>query len=233
MTRSRTLLPLAFVTAASLASSAGSQPGVEVASYVVDHESSYLLAVVGVAGVLSSFAEEHAVLATAGSAEICLADDDLSGARVTFSVPTRSLRIDTQRARDLAGLKSATPDEDTRRELQQKMVSDRFLAVDRYDTLAFASRSVSISGGGDLWIEGDLTLRGRTNRVAFPVQLERLDDDALYLRGGVTVKQTDFGMEPESIAGVVKVADAVDVRFEILARPDEGDCATRALAQSP
>ncbi len=218
----RLSLPFALMTALLLAPAADSQ-GTTASSYVVDHERSYLLAVVGVAGVLSSLAHEHAVLATDGSAEICFKPDDMERSSVTFRVPTASLRIDTRRARDLAGLETDWPDADTRRELQAKMLSDRFLAEDRYDTLAFASRSVSMTGG-DLWIEGDLTLRGRTNRVAFPVQLERLDDDALYLRGGMTVKQTDFGMEPESIAGVVKVADAVDVRFEILARPGDDDC---------
>lgn len=213
------LLSMALLAALCLAPGVWSQP-----SYTVDHDRSYLLAVVGVAGVLSQLAHEHAVLATDGSAEICYSPEDMSRSSVRFSVPTTSLRIDTRRARGLAGLDTGWPDRSTREELQDKMLSERFLAADRYDTMAFASRSVSASNDGELWIEGDLSIRGRSNRVAFPVQLQRLDDGALYLRGGVTVKQTDFGMEPESIAGVVRVADAVDVRFEILARPGDGGC---------
>lgn len=197
------------------AGSAGTQE-----PYRVDHERSYLLAVVGVAGVLSNLAHEHAVLATDGDAEICFAPDDVRRSHVRFSVPTESLRIDTPRARELAGLDPSWPDDDTRADLQRKMLSERFLAADRHDTLAFESRKVSGSAD-ELWLEGDLTLRGRTNRVAFPVQVTR-GEDGLHLRGGMTVKQTDFGMEPESIAGVVKVADAVEVRFEILARPEDG-----------
>lgn len=213
----RLSLPLAL--AATLLSSHGAS---SQAGFSVDHERSYLLAVVGVAGVLSNLAEEHAVLATDGDAEICFASDDVERSRVRFSVPTGALRIDTPRARELAGLDPSWPDEDTRAELQQKMLSERFLAADRYDTLAFTSHRVSGSSD-ELWLEGDLTIRGRTNRVAFPVEVRRLED-GLHLSGGMTVKQTDFGMEPESIAGVVKVADAVEVRFEILARPDDNGC---------
>lgn len=211
-------LPVALVATLLVAPGASAQTG-----YHVDHERSYLLAVVGVAGVLSNLAHEHAVLATDGDAQICFAPDDVERSHVRFSVPTEGLRIDTPRARSLAGLDPSWPDDDTRRELQQKMLSERFLAAARHDRLAFTSRKVSGSAD-ELWLEGDLTIRGRTNRVSFPVEVRRIDD-GLYLRGGMTVRQTDFGMEPESIAGVVKVADAVEVRFEILARPgDDGGC---------
>lgn len=210
-------LPLALLATLMLATSAGSQT-----SYRVDHDRSYILAVVGVAGVLSSLAHEHAVLATDGDAEICFAPEDSDRSRVRFSVPTESLRIDTPRAREIAGLDPSWPSDDTREELQEKMLSDRFLAADRFDTMSFTSRKVS-GDDDELWLEGDFTLRGKTKRVAFPVQVTR-GEDGLHLRGGLTVKQTDFGMEPESIAGVVKVADAVEVRFEILARPGGEDC---------
>lgn len=192
-------------------------------SYVVDHDRSYLIAVVGAAGILSNLAKEHAVLATDGSAEICYAPGEPQSS-VRFTVPTSSLRIDTRRARGLANLDTSWPDAATRQKLQGKMLSDRFLAADRYESLSFQSTNVQASDDGDLWLEGDLTIRGRTNRVSFPVQLQRLEGDALFLRGGLTVKQTDYGMEPESIAGVVRVADAVEVRFEILARPGDGGC---------
>lgn len=210
-------LVVALAVALLTARSAGSQT-----SYHVEHERSYLLAVVGVAGVLSSLAHEHAVLATEGDAEICFSPEDVERSHVRFTVPTDSLRIDTPRARELAGLDPSWPNDKTRADLQEKMLSERFLAAERYDTMSFTSRKVSGSAD-ELWLEGDFTLRGRTNRVAFPVQVTR-GDDGLHLRGGLTVKQTDFGMEPESIAGVVKVADAVEVRFEILARPDGEGC---------
>ena len=39
------------------------------------------------------------------------------------------------------------------------------------------------------------------------------------MRGGFEIEQRDFGMEPVSIGGVVKVADEVGIAFEVFAAP--------------
>jgi hypothetical protein len=39
------------------------------------------------------------------------------------------------------------------------------------------------------------------------------------MRGGFEIEQRDFGVEPVSIGGVVKVADGVDIAFEVFAAP--------------
>ena len=48
--------------------------------------------------------------------------------------------------------------------------------------------------------------------------------DNLNVRGTLTVRQSDFGTKPESIAGVVKVSDPVDIRFKLVALPTEDSC---------
>jgi hypothetical protein len=39
------------------------------------------------------------------------------------------------------------------------------------------------------------------------------------MRCGFEIEQRDFGVEPVSIGGVVKVADGVDIAFEVFAAP--------------
>ncbi|HKI83639.1 MAG TPA: hypothetical protein VKA63_04815, partial [Candidatus Krumholzibacteria bacterium] len=51
------------------------------------------------------------------------------------------------------------------------------------------------------------------------VHVEYTDDGTLLLIGTVRIRQRDFGIEPESKAGLVKVANEVDLQFALLASP--------------
>lgn len=191
-------------------------------SYVVDHNGSHLVAVVGSAGILSIFGHPHAVIATDGEASICYAAPHAAATSVSFSVPTRSLLIDTPRALRIAKLGPLPPGVD-RRELQEAMLSERFLWAERHPRLSFESTRVQQVNADTLWLEGRFSMRGITRPVAFPVRVQA-NGESMRLSGEITVRQTDFGMKPESIAGVVRVADAVDVRFLILARGEGEGC---------
>lgn len=62
-----------------------------------------------------------------------------------------------------------------------------------------------------------LTLHGRTRQLAVPATL-RLGPQMLSASGSFRVQQTDFGIEPFSVlAGALRVADRLDVTFEIRA----------------
>jgi polyisoprenoid-binding protein YceI len=78
--------------------------------------------------------------------------------------------------------------------------------------IAFRSTRVEPGpGGGRLRVEGDLTLAGRTEPIAF--DLEAGDDGSLRARAVVT--QTAWGMKPYSaLLGALKVADDVEVALE-------------------
>ncbi|MFZ9886190.1 MAG: YceI family protein [Myxococcota bacterium] len=187
------------------------------ARYHVDHERSYVLAVVALAGVLRAVTDEHAVIATDGEASVCYDHRSPRSSKLQFRIPVRSLRIDTRQARRLARLDEHGPAEPVRQELQRSMLSPRFLDATRHEDLWFSSTDVD--GSGDqLWISGSLTLRGITRQVSFPLDVTERDGQRLFLRGGLLVNQSDFGMEPKDLAGLVRIADAVSIRFEILAQ---------------
>jgi polyisoprenoid-binding protein YceI len=196
----------------------GDGDGGEEMSYRIDTRDSWVVAVTETAGALGFLGHRHSVLVTDWTAEIDWRPKEPGTSRATVTVPARSLRIDTTRGRELAGLDEG-PSADDVVELQEKMLSAENLAAAQHPELRFEVTGVERSGTGDLEVEGRLTVRGQARTVRFPVKVEPgRAGDTTYFSGGFTVNQTDFGIEPESIAGVVKVADPVEIRFRIAVR---------------
>ena len=86
-------------------------------SYVVDHERSSLFLVTHRAGLLSFFGHKHAIVPGEWRAELCLAEPIPRSAHGKVVIQSRSLAIDTDSARALAGLGSG-PDADDVLEIQ-------------------------------------------------------------------------------------------------------------------
>lgn len=183
----------------------------------VDPGESWVVAVTEKAGALGFLGHRHAVLVTEWDAEVDWRPDEPSASRASVTVPARSLRIDTPRGRELAGIGDGPGAGDVA-ELQEKMLSAENLAAARHPELRFRVTGVEGRGGGGLEIAGELTVRGQTRAVRFPVAVAPAGAGATEFTGSFAVDQTGFGIEPESIAGVVKVADPVEIRFRIVLR---------------
>jgi len=78
-------------------------------------------------------------------------------------------------------------------------------------TTSPTSRRRSTREDGILHLEGDLTIVGTTNPIAFDL----LVGDDGSVRGRAVVKQSDWGMKQYSILfGALKVADEVEVAID-------------------
>lgn len=102
-----------------------------------------------------------------------------------------------------------------------KVLHENVLASDRFPTIKFRSVSVTnIQKSGDsrsFTLNGDLTLRGVTRRVAFPVKVT-INGNQLRATGEETIKQSDFGITPYSGGfGAIKIGDQLTVSFSIVA----------------
>lgn len=183
----------------------------------LDPEGSWVVAVTDRAGMLGFLGHRHAVLVTEWTAEVDWRPDEPAASRATVTVPARGLRIDTARSLELAGLRGG-PDGKTVAELQEKLLSPRNLAAEEHPELGWRLTRVEGRRGGDLRVEGELTLRGESRAVRFPVKVEEGRGGAAVFSGRFTVRQSDFGITPESVAGVVKVADPVEIRFRVVLR---------------
>ncbi len=60
--------------------------------------------------------------------------------------------------------------------------------------------------------------------LAVPVAFTQLDTGSFRFSGTFTARQTNYGIKPESVAGVVKVKDKVSIRFEIHAQVAANPC---------
>ena len=183
----------------------------------VDPEASWVVAVTDKGGAFGFLGHQHAILVTDWRAEIDWRPDAPADSHARFAVPAASLRIDTERGRQLAGLGEG-PDAGTVHELQTKMLDAEHLAAERHAEIVFEVTGVERGEEGRFTVEGQLTLRGTARKLRFPVEVSR-QEGGVRFTGEVTVKQTDFGIQPESVAGVVKVADPVSIRFQVTTRP--------------
>jgi len=224
------VLGLAAMALAGLAVR-GAVAAAEAPAYSIDPDGSWVVAVTEKAGALGFLGHRHAVLVTDWTPDVDWQPGAPASSRATFTVPTASLRIDTARGRELAGLDEG-PDADDVATLQEKMLSADNPAAEAHPELRLEITGVEPRSAGKLRVAGRLTIRGHTEPVQIPVTMETAGEGAVRFTGAFTVKQTDYGIEPESIAGVVKVADPVEIRFQVVLRP-AGPQRSRSTSSAP
>jgi polyisoprenoid-binding protein YceI len=191
--------------------------------YDVDAAQSHIFLVTHRSGLFSFLGHEHAVLATEQSAELCLSADAPSQSALRISIPTRSLVIDSDSARALARL-GGGPNAEQRAEITRKMMDERRLHADVHPTLSFQTVSVQRIRTDSLQVQGRLRIRGVERDVRFPARLTRTDANAVRLQAKLRFKLSDFGVLAETVAGVVKVANDVDLYVDLRARPTPQEC---------
>ena len=114
---------------------------------------------------------------------------------------------------------------DTRNEQRDTHLrSNDFLDIANYPTITFASTQITHSGGNDFQVTGDLTIKGVTKRVSFPLEFQGaahdpFGNDRIGFEGSLAINRKDFGVEwnaPLEPGGVL-VGDKVILEFEISA----------------
>jgi polyisoprenoid-binding protein YceI len=185
-------------------------PGVagaaERAYTVVPAERSVVIEV-GKSGLFGFAGHEHEVVAPAFSGEVVADPDDPGRSRVTLVFDARGLKVTDkgESADDLA-------------KVQESMLSPKVLDAARFPEIRFESKAVKGQAGGApayaVEVTGDLTLHGVTRPVTLPLKVE-LSGHRLVATGQTRLRQTDFGMKPVSVGGVVNVKDELKLTFRI------------------
>jgi polyisoprenoid-binding protein YceI len=157
----------------------------------LDTEHSSLTIHVGKAGLFSAAGHEHVITAPVAGGSL----DDGSAPHVEFRVEAARLMVGP---------------EEHQSEVQQRM-QEEVLQSGKFPEIRFASDEIKPTGNGVWDVAGKLTLRGETR----PVRLQVRFADRTYM-GSVTIKQTDFGIQPVSAGGgTVKVKDELKIDFAI------------------
>ncbi len=174
------------------------------------------------AGLFSAFGHKHGILATDFTASVCADPAALEHSSVSVQVATAGLRADTPEARRLAGLPDSGPSEDDIRTIQEKMLSAPNLDAAGHPEIRFASASAAATNGG-VTLSGALTIRGKSQNVKAPLRYTQKGDGYRF-QGAIEIRQTDFGIRPESVGGLVKVADKVTILLDLVVRPTSAAC---------
>jgi polyisoprenoid-binding protein YceI len=179
-------------------------------AYSVDPAVSRVRIHLGRAGLVKFLGHEHEIEAPVANGRVDVVDED----------PTRSsvaLRFEAARFAVVPGSEPAN-DIPT---VEERMRGPEVLDVARYPEIAFASTSIRSQGTDGarvrIVVAGNLTLRGRAFPVEVPLEVVR-ETLGFEARGGLNLNLRDLGIEPPSVAGVVKVANRFHLEFEIRAK---------------
>jgi len=179
-------------------------------TYRVDPKRSSVTIEVGKSGALSFVAgHSHEVAGPIASGTVEVDRQRLADARIRIVIAAADLKV--------AHTHESPGDVP---KIQETMDGEQVLAIDRYRDLTFESTAVSASGreaaASDLIVEGKLTIRGVAQSVRVPVHVA-IAGGTLTATGQLSVKQSAFGIKPVTVAGVVAVKDALEIRFSITA----------------
>jgi polyisoprenoid-binding protein YceI len=169
-------------------------------------------------GVGGRLAHDHVVEATELSGRVEYEAARPEASSVVVEVRTDSLRVDEPAARRRLGVDGDLSD-GQRADVGKTMRGPDQLAVGQYPSIRFASTRVVPDGDGKLRVTGQLTLRGVTREVTFPVTLA-LEAGALRGRATLTFLQSSFGYRPYSaVLGAIRNKDEVTLHIDLVATP--------------
>jgi polyisoprenoid-binding protein YceI len=197
------LLALASATPAVFARAAAE-------SYQIDPRKSVVTIAVGKSGALSFVAgHTHEVTGPIASGSVDVDRTNPAGSRVHIAIASASLKVSG---------KNEPPDDVPK--VQEAMQSEKVLWIARYPQLIFDSAFITPTKNEppamDLTVDGSLTIRDVKRPARVPVHAE-FAGNMITVTGRFSVKQTDYGIKPITVAGVVAVKDTLDIRFSIVA----------------
>ena len=178
-------------------------------TFTVEPEQSHALIAVGKSGAFSFAGHTHEVEAPLTSGAVHLDTDDPSHGDVRLEFNAAAMRV-TGKGESASDVPKVTA----------TMLSDAVLDVNRYPAITFESTSVMGKGSAgalELSVSGKLSIHGKTQTVTAPVSV-KVAGNQLTASGKFLIKQTDFGITPISVGGVVKVKDELSITFTIAAR---------------
>ena len=114
---------------------------------------------------------------------------------------------------------------DTRNEQRDgHLRTNDFLDAETFPEITFASTSVTHDGGDDFQVTGDLTIKGVTKSVTFPLEFQGaakdpFGNDRIGFEGSTQIVRSDYGVNFNAAleTGGVLVSDKITLELEISA----------------
>jgi polyisoprenoid-binding protein YceI len=149
----------------------------------------------GKTGLFSGFAHNHTIAAPVERAVI-----DAKNMSAEISVETKKMRV----------LDPEVSEKD-RAEIQATMLGPKVLDTEKFPEIRFTSSRIEQTSPQHYRVTGTLDLHGVRQELSF----EMTGGEGHY-QGKTRLKQTDFGIQPVSVAGgTVKVKNELELDFDI------------------
>ncbi len=187
-------------------------------------EKSFIAVATDRSGLFGFLGHAHGILAKKWKADICLDRDHIENSSVRIEVPVQSLEIDSREARVKVGLDPEGPGPEDRKKIRETMLGPEYLNMKKYPEIIFESKSAEYKIRDRVDLTGQLFIRGKARLVSVILNQGSDDKESVTFTGDFKIKQTDFGMKPQSVAGVVNVADEILIRFWITAQLSQSSC---------
>ena len=166
---------------------------------------------VGKAGLLSFAGHAHEIAAHRVAGQVVVDPSEPGRSSVSLRVETAGLVVvggDSESSQDVP-------------KIQETMSGPRVLDVGRFPEIAFDSTRVEATkrpdGGWNAVITGSLRIRDVTRPMRVEMRVE-VQPGRLVGTGKAVVRQTDFGIQPVTVAGVIRVKDELAITWRIVAR---------------
>src|SRR5215510_3552597 len=154
----------------------------------VDPEKSKFTIHVDSGGIFSAFAHDHEV-----------ATQKISGCAIIDWSHLKQSSVDLVFA--AAGIKVMDPDHTKDIPKVQETMEMEVLSLSQFPEIRFKSSAVRSRSPGNLTVDGDLTIRGRTKPITLNLALKRVDPTTTEISGTQILRQSDFGIKPVKVMG--------------------------------
>ncbi len=160
-------------------------------------------------GMLSAFGHNPVIAIREFTGEACFHPDSLEEASLHLTLSASSMTV----TNDINDKDKA--------EIERAM-QEQVLETQHYPDIKFDSSAVAASKTGEgqyrVKIDGALSLRGVSRSQQIPAFVN-VNADTFKANGEFTLKQTDYGIKPVSVAGgTLKLKDELKFSFDIVAR---------------
>jgi polyisoprenoid-binding protein YceI len=187
----------------------------------IDPARSHLMAISHRMDTFSIVRTDHTFAPAEWTVSLCLdlQHPTATGFKATVDIKAASLRVDDADDRDLAGV-AGPVDAAASAVLRRRLLGPEGLDAARHPEIRWRSSSVTQPAVANPIAEGALTLHGITRPVGAVFEIKPAAGGQVGLTGGFTLRQSDFGLPPETADG----DDEIRVRFDLQATATGKPC---------
>ena len=190
-------------------------PSANAATYEVTNKSQFAVRTY-IGGAASGVGHDHIIVAVNPTGKVVFDPAAMEKATIMVNIQTANLRVDADADRKRYNLEGKISKGDIA-DIDKAMRAEDQLFTKKHKTMKFESTKFTHKSGDKYLVEGNITIRGKSRKVNFPVTMT-IKGQNMRARGKLKLMQSWFGYEPYSaLFGALKNEDEVDLHLDLVA----------------